>query len=249
MSELRATSPSLSLYLSTLLPHSVVAFRALTSQLVRLVVDLKKNDMIGLRMCGRSRRPSEGSRRSRVWTSPTPTSALKARGSHTFPALEPHSAAPRSVPRHHQQGHGEPRGRPSPLLQARSKGRLVERLSSTRQVELWGTTISSSRPLSPPAPPCWRSSTSLCTSGCPTNSTRSGSRRAVATWLLPTSCRAPRPPCARSSCRAGAAAGRRRQASPRRRRELILEQLARAMTARGLVADRMRVGLKSVSVF
>ncbi len=95
-------------------------------------------------MCGRSRRPSEGSRRSQVWTCPTPTSALKARGSRTFPALEPHPAAPRSVPRHHQQGHGEPRGRPSPLLQARSQGRLVGRLRSTRQVELWGTTISES---------------------------------------------------------------------------------------------------------
>jgi hypothetical protein len=45
---------------------------------VRLILDLKKSDMIGLRVCGRSRRPSEGSRRSRVWTCPTPTSALKA---------------------------------------------------------------------------------------------------------------------------------------------------------------------------
>ncbi len=111
------------------------------------------------------------------------------------------SAAALSVPRHHQQGHGEPLGRPSPLLQARSQGRLVGRLRSTRRVELWGTTISSSRPLSPPAPPCWRSSTSLCTSGCLTNSNRSGSRRAVATWRLPTSCRAPRPRCARSCSR------------------------------------------------
>ena len=39
--------------------------------------------MIALEVRGRPRRPSEGSRRSRVWTSPTPTSALKARGPRT----------------------------------------------------------------------------------------------------------------------------------------------------------------------
>ncbi len=99
-------------------------------------LDLKKNDMIGLRVCGRSRRPSEGSRRSRVWTSSIPTSALKARVSRTFSGLEPHSATPRSVLQKHQHGHGDPHGRPSPLLQARSQGRLVCRIRSTRRVEL-----------------------------------------------------------------------------------------------------------------
>ncbi len=58
--------------------------------------------------------------------------------------------------------------------------------------------LSSSRPLSAPAPPFWRSATSFETSSCPTISTRRGSRRAGANWGLPTMCRAPRPRCARS---------------------------------------------------
>jgi hypothetical protein len=142
-----------------------IAFRTLTTKLVRLVLDLTNNDMITVRGRGRSRRPSEGSRRSRVWTSPTPTSALKARGSRTFPELGPYSAAHRSFPRHHQHGHGEPRGRPSPLLQAFSSspgGSPPQHEASSS-----GTTTSSSRPLSLLAPLCWRSATSLCTSGCP----------------------------------------------------------------------------------
>jgi hypothetical protein len=137
-----------------------IASRTLTTQLVRLLLEL---NMITVRGRGRSRRPSEGSRRSRVWISPTPTSALKARGSRTFPELELHSAAPRSarktintdmetlaktVTASTSSFASSPRGSP-PQHEA----------SSSR------TTISSSLPLLPPAPPCWPSATSLWTSG------------------------------------------------------------------------------------
>jgi hypothetical protein len=70
--------------------------------------------------------------------------------------------------------------------------------ATLRRVELWDDNLVIPPGLAAPAPLCWRWATSLWTSSCLTIPTRSGSRRAVAPWRLPTCCRAPRPRCARS---------------------------------------------------